>query len=143
MGKALVMEMMILILRSLEKKERLSDETQASQNDRMHQVVQLIMTYMENNYAKDISIEQLATLYYVSPTYLSKIFKDLTGFSPINYLIQIRLKKAHELLTTDDLTVKEVAKAVGYEDAYHFSKSFKKHFGTSPSLVKKQENANS
>ncbi len=143
MGKALVMEMMILILRSLEKKERLSDETQASQNDRMHQVVQLIMTYMENNYAKDISIEQLATLYYVSPTYLSKIFKDLTGFSPINYLIQIRLKKAHELLTTGDLTVKEVAKAVGYEDAYHFSKSFKKHFGTSPSLVKKQENANS
>lgn len=143
MGKALVMEMMILILRILEKKERLSDETQASQNDRMHQVVQLIMTYMENNYAKDISIEQLATLYYVSPTYLSKIFKDLTGFSPINYLIQIRLKKAHELLTTDDLTVKEVAKAVGYEDAYHFSKSFKKHFGTSPSLVKKQENANS
>ena len=143
MGKALVMEMMILILRSLEKKERLSDETQASQNDRMHQVVQLIMTYMENNYAKDISIEQLATLYYVSPTYLSKIFKDLTGFSPINYLIQIRLKKAHELLTTDDLTVKEVAKAVGYEDAYHFSKSFKKHFGTSPSLVKKQKNANS
>ena len=143
MGKALVMEMMILILRILEKKERLSDETQASQNDRMHQVVQLIMTYMENNYAKDISIEQLATLYYVSPTYLSKIFKDLTGVSPINYLIQIRLKKAHELLTTDDLTVKEVAKAVGYEDAYHFSKSFKKHFGTSPSLVKKQENANS
>lgn len=143
MGKALVMEMMILILRILEKKERLSDETQASQNDRMHQVVQLIMTYMENNYAKDISIEQLATLYYVSPTYLSKIFKDLTGFSPINYLIQIRLKKAHELLMTDDLTVKEVAKAVGYEDAYHFSKSFKKHFGTSPSLVKKQENANS
>lgn len=143
MGKALVMEMMILILRSLEKKEQLSDETQASQNDRMHQVVQLIMTYMENNYAKDISIEQLATLYYVSPTYLSKIFKDLTGVSPINYLIQIRLKKAHELLTTDDLTVKEVAKAVGYEDAYHFSKSFKKHFGTSPSLVKKQENANS
>ena len=143
MGKALVMEMMILILRSLEKKERLSDETQASQNDRMHQVVQLIMTYMENNYAEDISIEQLATLYYVSPTYLSKIFKDLTGVSPINYLIQIRLKKAHELLTTGDLTVKEVAKAVGYEDAYHFSKSFKKHFGTSPSLVKKQENANS
>ena len=47
----------------------------------------------------------------------NKIFKDLTGFSPINYLIQIRLKKAHELLTTDDLTVKEVAKAVGYEDA--------------------------
>ena len=139
MGKALVMEMMILILRSLEKQVRFSDETQASQNDRMHQVIQLIMTYMENNYAKDISIEHLATLYYVSPTYLSKIFKDLTGVSPINYLIQIRLKKANELLKTEDLTVKEVAKSVGYEDAYHFSKSFKKHFGISPSIVKNNE----
>ncbi|MFC7055034.1 helix-turn-helix transcriptional regulator [Enterococcus alcedinis] len=107
----------------------------------MNQVVQLITTYMENNYAKEISIEQLATLYYVSPTYLSKIFKDLTGVSPINYLIQIRLKNAHQMLEKQDLTVKEVAKAVGYEDAYHFSKSFKKHFGISPSIVKNNQSA--
>lgn len=135
-GRALVMEMMILLLRSLEKEEQVQDTAHTNQSDRMNQVVQLITTYMENNYAKDISIEQLATLYYVSPTYLSKIFKDLTGVSPINYLIQIRLKNAHQMLEKQDLTVKEVAKAVGYEDAYHFSKSFKKHFGISPSIVK-------
>lgn len=135
-GRALVMEMMILLLRSLEKEEQFQDTAHTNQSDRMNQVVQLITTYMENNYAKDISIEQLATLYYVSPTYLSKIFKDLTGVSPINYLIQIRLKNAHQMLEKQDLTVKEVAKAVGYEDAYHFSKSFKKHFGISPSIVK-------
>ncbi len=140
MGRALVMEMMLFILRSLEKEEQLSEEEHASQNDRMNQVVQLIMTYMENNFAKDISIEQLATLYYVSPTYLSKIFKDITGVSPINYLIQIRLTKARQLLEKEeDLTVKEVAKAVGYEDAYHFSKSFKKHFGLSPSMIRSLE----
>lgn len=135
-GRALVMEMMILLLRSLEKEEQVQDTAHTNQSDRMNQVVQLITTYMENNYAKDISIEQLATLYYVSPTYLSKIFKELTGVSPINYLIQIRLKNAHQMLEKQDLTVKEVAKAVGYEDAYHFSKSFKKHFGISPSIVK-------
>ncbi|MFC4710006.1 AraC family transcriptional regulator [Enterococcus eurekensis] len=135
-GRALVMEMMILLLRSLEKEEQFQDTAHTNQSDRMNQVVQLITTYMENNYAKDISIEQLATLYYVSPTYLSKIFKELTGVSPINYLIQIRLKNAHQMLEKQDLTVKEVAKAVGYEDAYHFSKSFKKHFGISPSIVK-------
>ena len=71
---------------------------------------------------------------------LSKIFKDITGVSPINYLIQIRLTKARQLLEKEEvLTVKEVAKAVGYEDAYHFSKSFKKHFGLSPSMVRTQE----
>ena len=135
-GRALVMEMMILLLRSLEKGEQIQESNLSNQSDRMNQVVQLITTYMENNYATDISIEQLASLYYVSPTYLSKVFKDSTGASPINYLIQIRLKKAHQILTTQELTVKEVAKAVGYEDAYHFSKSFKKHFGISPSVVK-------
>lgn len=140
-GRALVMEMMILLLRSLEKEEQFQDPAHANQSDRMNQVVQLITTYMENNYAKEISIEQLATLYYVSPTYLSKIFKDLTGVSPINYLIQIRLKNAHQMLEKQDLTVKEVAKAVGYEDAYHFSKSFKKHFGISPSIVKNNQSA--
>lgn len=137
MGRALVMEIMLLILRSLEKEEQRAEETHTNQNDRMNQVVQLIITYMENNFAEDISIEQLASLYYVSPTYLSKRFKDITDVSPINYLIQIRLNKARQLLENEEaLTVKEVAKAVGYEDAYHFSKSFKKHFGFSPSTVR-------
>ncbi|EGO8073496.1 helix-turn-helix transcriptional regulator, partial [Enterococcus faecalis] len=52
---------------------------------------------------------------------------------PINYLIQIRLNHAKELLKNDSLSVKEVAKTVGYEDAYHFSKLFKKYYGKSPS----------
>ena len=60
---------------------------------------------------------------YVTPTYLSKTFKA-TGVGPINYLIQIRLNHAKELLKNDS-SVKEVAKTVGYEDAYHFSKLFK------------------
>ncbi|WP_312729295.1 helix-turn-helix transcriptional regulator, partial [Enterococcus sp.] len=70
-----------------------------------------------------------------SPTYLSKIFKEATGVSPINYLIEIRLKRAKDMLKNDNLTIKEVASAVGYQDAYHFSKSFKKLYGVSPSGV--------
>ncbi len=58
---------------------------------------------------------------YVTPTYLSKTFKAATHW-PINYLIQIRLNHAKELLKNDSLSVKEVAKTVAYEDAYHFSK---------------------
>lgn len=70
-------------------------------------------------------MEQLAEMLYVTPTYLSKTFKAATGVGPINYLIQIRLNHAKELLKNDSLSVKEVAKTVGYEDAYHFSKLFK------------------
>jgi len=50
-------------------------------------------------------------------------------------LIEIRLKRAKDMLKNDNLTIKEVASAVGYQDAYHFSKSFKKLYGVSPSGV--------
>lgn len=129
--KGIVLEIIGLLLQTLEKEATSSIVT--SKNDHLHQTVQLIITYIENNYAQDLSIEQLATTYFISPTYLSKIFKEITGYSPINYLIQVRLKQAYNLLLNDEFTIKEIAKSVGYEDAYHFSKSFKKQYGCSPS----------
>ena len=81
--------------------------------------------YLETHHDEEITLEQLAEMLYVTPTYLSKTFKAATGVGPINYLIQIRLNHAKELLKNDSLSVKEVAKTVGYEDAYHFSKLFK------------------
>ncbi|EUJ44094.1 AraC family transcriptional regulator [Listeria riparia FSL S10-1204] len=75
---------------------------------------------------------------YISPTYISKVFKEETGESPINYLIKIRLSRAHDLLTSQDVTVKEAAKLVGYNDAFYFSKLFKKYYGFPPSDVLKQ-----
>lgn len=142
--KGLIFEMMGLILRCLEQNEQ-TDSAILSKNDRLKQAVQLIITYIENNYAQEITIEQLATTHFVSPTYLSKIFKEVTGVSPINYLILIRLQQAYQLLVTEEYPIKEVARAVGYEDAYHFSKSFKKQYGIAPSAVRQkhsQEMAN-
>ena len=70
---------------------------------------------------------------YLSPVYISKIFKEKTGDSPINYLIRIRLEKAKEMLDSDSTkSIREIAQKVGYEDMYHFSKLFKRHFGISP-----------
>lgn len=60
--------------------------------------------------------------------------------SPINYLIQLRLTNARELLKDESsaITVKQVAATVGYSDAYHFSKLFKKYYGLSPSQISKE-----
>jgi AraC-like DNA-binding protein len=129
--------MMGLILRCLEQNEQ-TEPSILSKNERLKQAVQLIITYIENNYAQEITIEQLATTHYVSPTYLSKIFKEVTGVSPINYLILIRLQQARQLLMTEEYPIKEIARAVGYEDAYHFSKSFKKQYGVSPSALRQK-----
>lgn len=103
-----------------------------------HKIVEEIILYFEEHYMEKISLELISENMYVSPFYISKIFKLVTGDTPIRYLINIRLDKAKELIEKgSDLSIKEVADRVGYDDAYHFSKLFKKRFGVSPSGCKK------
>jgi transcriptional regulator, AraC family len=104
-------------------------------------IVQTIIAYMKENYAEEISLSKMSKSTYLSPVYISKIFKEETGFSPINYLINIRLEKAKEMLEKGRITIKDVAKNVGYEDAYYFSKLFKKYYGYPPSRIIQQQAA--
>lgn len=84
---------------------------------------------------EDISLDKISKNMYLSPVYISKIFKEETGESPINHLIKIRLSKAEELIKENKMPIKAVAKSVGYNDAYHFSKLFKKYYGIPPSKI--------
>ncbi|MDY3918730.1 MAG: AraC family transcriptional regulator [Candidatus Limivivens sp.] len=100
-------------------------------------VIQRITDYMETHYREKISLDQIAENMYLSPYYISKLFKSETGDTPINYLISLRMKKAREILDkSPECSVQDVAAAVGYEDAYHFSKRFKKYYGMSPLYYK-------
>jgi len=100
-------------------------------------IVDSIITYINDRYMEEISLEKISQNTYLSPVYISKIFKDETGDSPINYLIKVRLSKAKELLEEGNTPIKAVAKSVGYHDAYYFSKLFKKYYGYPPSKVTK------
>lgn len=103
-------------------------------------VVEQIVSYFEDHYSEKVSLDLIAENMYLSPFYVSKIFKSETGEAPIRHLINIRLEKAKELLENGwDGSIQEVAAKVGYEDAYHFSKLFKKRYGIPPSAVKKLE----
>lgn len=96
-------------------------------------VVNQIVTYLDAHYNEKISLDRIAQNMYLSPVYISKIFKEETGESPINYLIKIRLEKAKDMLSAPKAeSIKTIANDVGYEDAYHFSKLFKKYYGISP-----------
>lgn len=101
--------------------------------------VKKIISFLNENFAVKISLDQIARNMYLSPVYISKIFKEETGESPINYLIKIRLEKAKEILMQDNEknSIKDIATSVGYEDVYHFSKLFKKYYGSSPLNYKK------
>ena len=88
----------------------------------------------ENYSQSSISITSIAGSIYLSPEYLSRLFKSEFGESPMSYLIKLRLEKAKELLVEKpEYSVVDVAKSVGYDDVYYFSKLFKKYCGVSPS----------
>lgn len=101
-------------------------------------VVEQIINYFEDHYSEKISLDQIAANMYLSPFYVSKIFKSETGDTPIRHLINIRLEKAKELLENGyHGSIQEVAAMVGYDDAYHFSKLFKRYYGITPTQAKK------
>lgn len=134
--KALVMKLLVIIYREIHGEIHESNYYTCSFESReKHNIVNSIIEYMQENYMEDISLDKISKNMYLSPVYISKIFKEETGDSPINYLIKIRLLKAKELLRENSMPIKEVAQSVGYNDAYHFSKLFKKYYGLPPSRI--------
>ncbi|MCR5797425.1 MAG: AraC family transcriptional regulator [Eubacterium sp.] len=98
-----------------------------------------LAAYLEEHFAEKISLDQIAEELYLSPFYISKLFKAKMGESPIHYLIRIRLEQAKIMLESEEkLGISQVAKRVGYDDAYHFSKLFKKMYGVAPSKIRKK-----
>lgn len=138
MLKAHLMQILLLMIRDIRGSE---DSIQAGCNFESYNksyAVKKIINYLNENYEHKISLDQIAHNMYLSPVYISKIFKEETGESPINYLIKIRLEKAKDiLLTSEGKSIKSIANRVGYDDVYHFSKLFKKYYGISPLYYRK------
>lgn len=102
-------------------------------------LVSAAIEYMENNYGKEgLSLSEVAAMIHVSPVYLSIMFKKERNINFSEYLTEIRIKQAMELLRRTDLKSYEVAEKVGYSNPQYFSVCFKKYSGHSPSDFKKQ-----
>jgi Response regulator containing CheY-like receiver domain and AraC-type DNA-binding domain len=96
--------------------------------------VKHVIEYITENYAnKELTIQVLANVVYLTPTYLSNLFKEKTGMTIGQYITETRLKKAEELLNNPKLKLYQIAEMVGYEDANYFAKQFKKKTGIIPS----------
>lgn len=105
------------------------------QNKDSHALIDEAILYIQENYAQPLSLGHLANRYGMKAKYFSYLFHKYAGIGPIDYLIQYRMNRAHELLLTGQFSVSAVAKSVGYLDAYYFSRLFKKHKGVSPGRI--------
>ncbi|HYH02557.1 MAG TPA: helix-turn-helix domain-containing protein, partial [Bacillota bacterium] len=102
-------------------------------------VIGKAMQYIENNYCREgLSLTDVAQVVHVSPVYLSIMFKKEKNINFSDYLTELRMKRAMELLRNSDLKTYEVAERIGYSNPQYFSVCFKKYCGASPSDFKKQ-----
>ncbi|MCR5634897.1 MAG: helix-turn-helix domain-containing protein [Lachnospiraceae bacterium] len=92
--------------------------------------------YIAQNYSKDIILDDVSKELQMSPYYFSKLFKKRTGKNFIEYLTDVRIEKAKELLRNSTKSMKEICMEVGYTDPNYFSRTFKKNVGVTPSEYK-------
>ena len=95
------------------------------------------LQYIDENYARSITVSEISRCFNVSPSYLSQCFKQEVGVSIKHYLIMRRMQQAKHLLLTTDKPIGAVALAVGYDDYRQFSKMFKSLTGVTPVQCRK------
>lgn len=91
--------------------------------------------YMHANLNHDISLDVLAQTVNISPSHFRRLFKQATGMAPHQYLIDLRVNRAKELLLTGSFSVNQVAAEVGFADQSHLHRHFKRIFGITPKAV--------
>jgi two-component system response regulator YesN len=101
-----------------------------------NRVIEKAVEYIERNYYKEITLDDLSNYVGLSKSYLSSYFKKVTGGNFIDYLIHLRIEKAKQLFRQTDLKTFEVAEKVGIQDPKYFTKLFKRIEGISPKTFK-------
>lgn len=115
-------------------KEKLDLENQVKREETptyYEQIIGQVKGYLEENY-KEASLEEAAVLVNLSPSYLSRIFKEKSGLGFSDYLTRVRMEKACELLNDIRYKSYDIAYYIGYDNPKNFSRAFKAYYGKTP-----------
>lgn len=108
--------------------------------NRQTDIVRRVKEVIEKDYSSDLSLESVAAQVYLSPSYLSMVFKRETGENFVKYLAAVRLEKARELLENTNDKLVDICRKVGYSDLPYFCTQFKKCFGVTPTQYRERAN---
>jgi YesN/AraC family two-component response regulator len=103
----------------------------------IHERISEVVRYINKNYNKELSLQLLSDNFYISPYYLSRAFKEATGFTFIEYLNSLRVKEAIKLLQESNLKVNIIVQKVGFGSVTHFGRVFKEVTGRPPLYYRK------
>lgn len=103
-----------------------------------NELIDRILIYIQRNYQRNLTEEFIASLFYLNRSYLSQLFRQKTGEKFIDYLNDIRIDKAKELLVSTDRKMYQIAKSAGYSNTKYFFRIFKKKTGITPEQYRLQ-----
>lgn len=124
-----------LLLETLEEMSGEEENSVISYSEAVNSAI----SYMENNFVKNLSLSEVAERIHLNAEYFSRRFKKETGYKFSEFLLKIRMEEAHRLLLTTDLSVTRIAGETGFNNDSYFSASFKKYFGKNPNEVRKSK----
>jgi AraC-like DNA-binding protein len=131
MAEAYFKQMLILMSRNY--------HTDVREKRGYHSMFDEVVDLIHHEYQKDINISSLADHYHISCCWFIREFKRYTGYSPKQYVTNLRLQNAKELLNNHSLSISDVANLVGYDNQLYFSRIFHKYTGMSPSEYRERD----
>lgn len=95
--------------------------------------IQNMVQFLDEHYQESLSLQELGKEFHISPSYLSHIFKTEIGLPPMKYLMNRKIGESQNLLMNTNLPISDISDSLGFHDSGHFSRTFKKYIGITPS----------
>ena len=127
-----------MLFSQMTPKENLKSDLTVSPYATSKEYVAGAMDFIVKNYSNKITVNDISKYIGLNRSYFGSIFKKHTSMSPQEFLIKFRLEKAAKLMSNEKLNISDIARSVGYDDAMLFCKTFKKHYGMSPTEYRRK-----
>ena len=131
--KALLIQLLVYLRRNYVVQTLTKEES--CRKKREQERLQKVIAYIEQHYTETISNQTLADVLYLSKGRFEHLFRECLGVSPLQYINELRLKKAMSLIKGSSYSVTEIASAVGFADYNHFGRLFRKYYGCAPRQI--------